>query len=95
MFAALRKVREETGNAGVSPAMSAERNEVECSANTACAAEILREVVVATGLFALHCAALRSRSLQAGRLRSQGTSRLCLAKGVAIKNPLIVSAEAV
>ena len=49
-----------TGNAGVSPAMSAERNEVERSANTALAAEILREVVVATGLVraSLRCASL-------------------------------------
>ena len=47
-----------TGNAGVSPAMSAERNEVERSANTALAAEILGEVVVATGLVraSLRCA---------------------------------------
>ena len=38
--------------------MSAERNEVERSANTALAAEILREVVVATGLVraSLRCA---------------------------------------
>src|SRR6266513_4722673 len=47
-----------TRNAGVSPAMSAERNEVERSANPALAAEILLEVVVATGLVraSLRCA---------------------------------------